>query len=276
MAELLVKGVQTENGTAQIDYNALANKPDGRIQTLENNLNTEITRAQNEERKLKEEYTVSNAAKLGGQLPSYYATSDHSHVVDSSMSSTSTNPVQNKIVNAAITEAKTAASNAQKTANKALPKSGGVITGDLTVGGNIVRTAACSARGTAETLNLENKETYKKITLDAWISRTDNAFEFNNGGIKCPYAGNIAVSGSVYFGDAVKIRGVYVTKADGTEIASTWGISTDIAGSATTGMSIVPVSAGDIIYLNARAHAESGELPCLPSNVGTSLNIMYV
>lgn len=150
MAELLVKGVMTENGEAKIDYRALANRPDGEILRISDDLKAEIKRATDAENALGIK-TAQDSNKLGGQLPSYYAESSHVHgaasttnngfmskedkaklngiaegankiTVDSQMSTTSTNPVQNKIVNAAIEAAKTSAANAQSTADAAMPK----------------------------------------------------------------------------------------------------------------------------------------------------------
>lgn len=150
MAELLVKGVHTENGEAKIDYRSLANRPDTEIQRISDDLKAEIKRATEAEGALSVK-TAPDSEKLGGQLPSYYAESGHVHgaasttnngfmskedktklngiaegankiTVDSQMSTTSTNPVQNKIVNSAIEAVKTSAANAQSTANAAMPK----------------------------------------------------------------------------------------------------------------------------------------------------------
>ena len=46
--------------------------------------------------------TVDDAEKLGGQAPSYYAKAADIPTIDSSMSSTSANPVQNKVIHAAL------------------------------------------------------------------------------------------------------------------------------------------------------------------------------
>lgn len=45
---------------------------------------------------------VDNAAKLGGQLPSYYAKASDIPTIDTALSGTSTNPVQNKVINTAL------------------------------------------------------------------------------------------------------------------------------------------------------------------------------
>ena len=46
--------------------------------------------------------TVDDSAKLGGQAPSYYAKATDIPTIDTAMSETSTNPVQNKVINTAL------------------------------------------------------------------------------------------------------------------------------------------------------------------------------
>lgn len=165
-----------------------------------------------------------------------------------------------------------AVKSAYDLANAAMPKSGGTFTGDVTIGGNVVRTAACSARGSASSVSLA-ASTVTQITLDSWQSRTDTSFTFSGGGIKCPYAGNVLISGNVYINNNDNSqRGCYIKK-NGTEIITQYISGGTWAGGVSSGMTIISVAAGDVITLCARC---SSNTTCQPNSGATILNIMYV
>ena len=130
--------------------------------------------------------------------------------------------------------------------------------------------AAASARGSASSLSL-SASTITKVTLDTWITQTDTAFTFSDGGIKCPYDGVIIVSGSVYLVTSYNVSaGCYIKKGT-TEVTSQYigGAS----GGISSGSVSLQVSAGDIIYLNARA---SSATTTIPNNSATHLDISYI
>lgn len=131
--------------------------------------------------------------------------------------------------------------------------------------------AACSAKGSASSLDLSAME-ITNVTLNTWNSRTDTAFTFSGGGIKCPYAGTVLISGSVYIrsGTVIQLGGCYVYKGNA-EIASQYVAMG--SGSVSSGVKIINVAAGDVIYLKARYDVTT---TCVPNNCGTMLNIMYI
>ena len=110
------------------------------------------------------------------------------------------------------------------------------------------------------------------VTLNTWNSRTDTAFTFSGGGIKCPYAGTVLISGSVYIrsGTVIQLGGCYVYKGNA-EIASQYVAMG--SGSVSSGVKIINVAAGDVIYLKARYDVTT---TCVPNNCSTMLNIMYI
>lgn len=79
MADILVKGVNTAAGTAKIDYASLANLPTNATESKSGFM------------------SASDKVKLNG-----IATGANKTVVDTALSTTSTNPVQNKVVAAAV------------------------------------------------------------------------------------------------------------------------------------------------------------------------------
>lgn len=128
---------------------------------------------------------------------------------------------------------------------------------------------ACSAKGSAATLALP-ASTIKAVTLDTWIARTDTAFAFSGGGIKCPYTGIIEVSGSVYInGFSTGATGCYIKRGT-EEITSQYLMG---YASVASGKAIVPVTAGDIVYLNARCSVAAN---CVPNNNATHLDVKYI
>lgn len=133
------------------------------------------------------------------------------------------------------------------------------------------RGLAASARGVDSSLSLA-AGAVTPVRLGAWISRTDEAFDFSSdGGIVCPYDGVITVSGSVYVpaGSYNVSGGCYLRKGT-TEIASQYIDGT--MGGVSAGPIILPVSAGDIVYLCARRSTAG---TCGPSNAATHLSVFY-
>lgn len=137
-------------------------------------------------------------------------------------------------------------------------------------------TSLCSAsRGSSASLTVTSDKV--QITLDTWITGTDNSgFSFSNGGVKVPMDGIVLVSGAAYiYGDAKTetYRGTYLYKNDtNNEISSTWEVGKPY-GSVAAPAVLIPVSAGDVIYLYARSKVS---ITCAPNNAGTHLDIMYV
>lgn len=133
-----------------------------------------------------------------------------------------------------------------------------------------------SARGSASSLSL-SASTITSLTLNTWVAKStavigDTDFSFSGGGIKCPKAGNILISGSVYFNSNSGVRGVYIMKGS-TEVLATYGNSAGLNGGVTSGTAIITVAAGDIIYLKARNNTAT---TCVPNNASTCLNIGYI
>lgn len=131
-----------------------------------------------------------------------------------------------------------------------------------------------SARGSASSQTIGTSRT--SITLDTWISRNDTAFEFINGGIKMPYAGNVLVSGGVYGSGGTNTTGCYITKGTssdsrGTEVCNQY--MSGVVGGIVAGTKVISVAAGDVIYLQGRC---SANLNFVPNNAATHLSVVYV
>ena len=129
---------------------------------------------------------------------------------------------------------------------------------------------ACSARGNS------GAQTYTtgvvtNATLSTWIARNDTNFTFSDGGIKCPYAGTILVSGSIYIAQSAMNDGGCYIKKGSTEISSMYNYAT--RGGTPAATAIINVAAGDVIYLAGRG-ASSGSFAT--NNSGTHLDIMYI
>lgn len=131
--------------------------------------------------------------------------------------------------------------------------------------------ASASARGSASSLSL-SASAVTKVALDTWITQTDTAFTFSDGGIKCPYDGVVVISGSVYVptGSSSVTGGCYIKKGTA-EITSQY--IDGVIGGVSGGSVSINVSAGDIIYLCAR---RSNAGTCAPNNTATHLDISYV
>ncbi len=146
--------------------------------------------------------------------------------------------------------------------NEQINTTGKIYHNDILVG------SACSARGSASSLSLA-AGVITKVTLNTWIARTDTAFAFSGGGIKCPYAGTVRISGNVYI-NAQSQNGCYVYK-NTSELTNNYIYYT--AGGVSSGSIIVNVEAGDVIYLRARKSVAG---TCAPNNNATHLDIEYI
>lgn len=148
--------------------------------------------------------------------------------------------------------------------------------GDVYVGGasqsagqRLLKTSVCCARGSSSSLSLA-ATTITTVTLDTWVSRTDTSFTFSNGGIKCPVAGTVRISGGVYIQGMAGngSAGVYIYKGS-SEIASNYAYLNQTSHAET----VINVAAGDVIYLKARSATVA---TCVPNNVATQLNVQYI
>lgn len=129
--------------------------------------------------------------------------------------------------------------------------------------------AAASAKGTG-TVPLSSA-VITKVPLSAWVARTDTAFAFADGGIKCPYAGVVEISGSVYVNTTSSgAHGCYVTCGD---YDTSQFIDTGSSGGISSGRIIIPVNAGDVVYLKGRSSQTSSVEAGLSS---THLDIKYI
>lgn len=129
--------------------------------------------------------------------------------------------------------------------------------------------AAASARGTGS-VSL-SATVITKVPLSAWIARTDTAFTFSDGGIKCPYDGVVEISGSVYVNTTSSgAHGCYVTCGD---YDTSQFVDTGSGGAISSGRIIIPVSAGDVVYLKGRS-SQASSVPASLSS--THLDIKYI
>ena len=134
---------------------------------------------------------------------------------------------------------------------------------------NTGKKAVC-ATGTASPINLTAGASPVTVPLADFTVKTADVFELFNGGIKCLEAGVVMISGSAYVSVSENNGGAYIYIND-KETVSHYGVQS--AGCVSSGVLITNISAGDVIYLKARA-GETGV--CHPNNAGTVLNIMYI
>lgn len=128
--------------------------------------------------------------------------------------------------------------------------------------------AAASAQGSQSATTATG--TITNVLLDTWIARTDTQFDFSNGGIKCPYTGVIEISGSVYLTSSSGSHGCYVVCGQN---ETSQYIAANSGGAVASGSIIVPVNAGDIVYLKGRSSV-AGNIA--GNNVATHLDITYI
>lgn len=146
------------------------------------------------------------------------------------------------------------------------------------IGGGRGSSAACSARGAgtaSTTASAGTSGTAVKLTqFDTLTDET--AFEINGNGIMCNRAGVVLVNASVYIrcGTSSAVSGTsgcYVYK-NGTEIFGNYSY-TNAAQNTKCCTKIIPVAAGDVLTLIARANAAGS---VYPANKDTHLDIMYI
>lgn len=201
--------------------------------------------------------------------------------VDSALSSTSTNPVQNKVINTALSGKAASSHNhsADNITSGTLPIARGG-TGTTTAAG--IATAlgfsnvglACCAKSTAGSSVALPATTITKVPLSTFSSRTNTSvFEISNGGVKLNRAGTVLVSGTVYMNltSGQTATGCYVYKGS-SEIASQF-ILQYASGAMSSGMRIINVVAGDILYLHARSYSATAYNASLET---TNLSIAYI
>ena len=128
--------------------------------------------------------------------------------------------------------------------------------------------ATASARGSQSVATAAAAIT--NVPLDTWIARTDAQFDFSNGGIKCPYTGVIEISGSVYLTSSSGSHGCYVVCGQG---ETSQYVAANSGAAVASGSIIVPVNAGDIVYLKGRSSV-AGNI--VGNNVSTHLDITYI
>lgn len=129
--------------------------------------------------------------------------------------------------------------------------------------------AAASAKG-AGSVSLSSA-VITKVPLSVWNARTDTAFTFSDGGIKCPYGGVVEISGSVYVNTTSSgTHGCYVTCGD---YDTSQFVDTGSGGAISSGRIIIQVSAGDVVYLKGRSSQASSVAASLSS---THLDIKYI
>ena len=123
-----------------------------------------------------------------------------------------------------------------------------------------------SAKGSASSLPL-SAGVITTVPLKTWISRSDTKFTLtSDGGIKCPYTGDVLISGTIYIQDKVgAVKGCYVVSSRGQETSQF--LESGAAGAISSGVKIIPVTAGDVIYLKARSNIASS---CAPNNAATA------
>ena len=127
---------------------------------------------------------------------------------------------------------------------------------------------AASARGSQ--IVTAAAGTITNVPLNTWIARTDAQFDFSSGGIECPYTGVIEISGSVYLTSSSGSHGCYVVCGQN---ETSQFIAASSGGAVASGSIIVPVNAGDIVYLKGRSSV-AGNI--VGNNVSTHLDITYI
>lgn len=139
-------------------------------------------------------------------------------------------------------------------------------------GGGSSSLAYCSCRGTG-TMSSSTSPSKVTLTSAGLIARSSNAdFLISDGGLKCVKSGVIMVSGSIYYSmTSARSVGVYIYKGT-TEITSAYDYY-NVSGAVSCSPIIIPVNAGDIIYLYERA---STSTTLDKANSATHLDIVYL
>ena len=157
-----------------------------------------------------------------------------------------------------------------KTVNgNSLLGSGNIEIGGGGGGGSV---AYCSCRGTG-TMSSTTSPSKVTLTSAGLIARSSSAdFLISDGGLKCVRAGVVMVSGSVYYTmTAARNVGVYIFKG-ANEITSAYDYY-GVSGAVSCAPIIIPVEAGEILYLYERASASS---TVDKANAATHLDVIYL
>lgn len=130
---------------------------------------------------------------------------------------------------------------------------------------------ACSYTGSG-TDDVTTSTTTTTVPMTVENVNTDNAFSLSNGGIKCPYAGTVAISAGVYIvPNSACHAGIYIFKNSTETVSDMRYLSSGFA--CTMGTRIMNVTAGDVIYLKARSMAAG---KASSGNKATHLSIAYI
>lgn len=132
---------------------------------------------------------------------------------------------------------------------------------------------ACCARSSGSNVTLP-ADIITKVTLNSFDVRTlTSAFEISNGGVKVNRSGTVFVIGNVYINltSTATAAGCYVSKGN-TELISQY-ILQYASGAMSSGGRIINVTAGDILYLQARANTTT---TFAPGAATTYLSITYL
>ena len=127
---------------------------------------------------------------------------------------------------------------------------------------------AASARGSQSVTAAAG--TITNVPLNTWIVRTDAQFDFSSGGIQCPYTGVVEISGSVYLTSSSGSHGCYVVCGQN---GTSQFVAASSSGAVASGSIVVPVNAGDIVYLKGRSTV-AGNIA--GNNEATHLDIKYI
>ena len=137
-------------------------------------------------------------------------------------------------------------------------------------GGGSLAYCSCRGTGTMSSTTSPSKVTLASAGLIARSSTDD--FLISDGGLKCVKAGVVMISASVYYTmTAARTVGAYIYKGT-SEITSAYRYG-NVSGGVSCAPIIVPVNAGDIIYLYERASASA---TVDKANVATHLDILYL
>lgn len=187
--------------------------------------------------------------------------------VDSSMSSSSTNPVQNKVINTELNKKQdklTSGTNIKTINGESVLGSGNIA---IQSGGSSIN--YCSGRGSG---TMSGTSSPAKVSVSLNVLSSPEYFTSVSGGIKCMKGGVIMVSGSVYYTTSNSGRyGAYIYNGI-TEITSTY-VNLTASAAVSCAPLITTVSAGDIIYLYERASTSS---TVEKANAATHLDIVYL
>lgn len=117
--------------------------------------------------------------------------------------------------------------------------------------------------------------TTTKLTLTGYVVNTNGAFSLSDGGILIPYTGTVIISGGVYIlggsGATKNACFVYVYRNGSAQYS--FGSYSPNAGNVSSGMKVLPVNAGDIVYLYARGYDAAGTVH---QHSGTYLSVAYI